>query len=664
MNERIEDIISKDNNLDDTIYKILNEAYYEFRQMHGEKHSLHIKEILESITDKVRSKPTYYFGPVASAHPEMGIVYSASQELSAVLKHELWHMYNNVANDREKSLQHIPKRYMDQLKQNGYLEQQYIQTIEEYKEKYKNNPERLEHFLISFEDFLNNRFDFGDSTFEMWTEWFNSQTHLRDTTDNFWDWGDGYFTKSHSTGSFYDAFINIASIISCIIPKDKLLEMYLYTSDYPTDYSYPEMLDEFDSKYANSLDQDEKEKYRYPYLKILMNIKDVSENAKRNPSVSREALQSCMKTCFDAYSQKLDHMQDIDFEQAKKLYAEIKYMQENMVWNTDISKLQGLDYIQALNRVQDKFKAILQNLGLDNPEVQKMFESIDYASKNPFHLIENGKEIAEKISTIPKEDKDNYASIGSYRTKVGKSGIKGNLYSSLFILLNDKKFNLLFTNFQDSTFLGNDGNVLLEIYSQIEGVKTDDDVIDVYNSIYELYARKIEHNLRTDKNIDNLFDRYSREIVELQKNGLFRDGKYPPKLEQIISIYSEKAQVYAQKIDSCTELDIQYRIKQGMPADVARDSSKRFSNMYIKKLQERQDRITSQRENQALEYMEFDQRGEIINLGVIKENAYLIQTSQIGKATINVPTLEKKQAEEVMKSAIARETVEKDNAVK
>ena len=262
MSDKKDDIISKDSSLNPIVYDILNEAYHEFRQMYGDKHSDYIKTLIESITDKVEKAGLYYFGPIATAHAQMGVRYTESDKLSAVLKHEMWHVYNDSASDREKSLQHIPQRYINKLRQNGYLEKLYAKTMEDYKERWKDEPERLEFLLTDFETFVNSRFDFEDSPVEIWTEWFNSQTHLKDMQENFWDWGDGYFTKSLSSDSFYDSYINIASMISCIIPKEKLLEMYLQTGEYQTDYSYPEMLEEFDERYANSLDGEESEKYK------------------------------------------------------------------------------------------------------------------------------------------------------------------------------------------------------------------------------------------------------------------------------------------------------------------------------------------------------------------------------------------------------------------
>ena len=128
------------------------------------------------------------------------------------------------------------------------------------------------------------------------------------------------------------AFKEVIEILSYVpkkdiekIPKEKLLEMYLQTTEYETEYSFPEMLDEFDERYIDALETDEKDKYQYPYLKILMDIQTVDENARKNPEMARETLQSCMKTCFNAYLKKLDNIQDIDLNKAKEIYSQIKY---------------------------------------------------------------------------------------------------------------------------------------------------------------------------------------------------------------------------------------------------------------------------------------------------------------------------------------------------
>ena len=628
-----DNIASKDINIYKTVYQILNEAYHEFKQTYGEKHSGHIKELIESITDKVKIAPHYYSGAIASAHSEMGVVYTKSDKLSAVLKHEMWHIYNNSAQDREKSLQYIPERYMEQLESNGYLRKTYQTAMEEYKEKWKDEPERLEFLLIDYKKYKNDRFDFDDSPVEMWTEWFNSKTHLKDMQDNFWDWGDGYYTKSYSSDSFYDSYINIADMISCIIPKEKLLEMYLQTTDYKTDYSYPEMLEEFDTKYAEALNESEKREYKYPYLKMILDVKTVSDNARKNPTVAREALQSCMTTCFNSYLIKLNNIQEMDMEKAQNIYSEIKYMQEQMVWNTDISKMQELDHTKAMEKIQEKFKQLMQKMDIEKPEVQNMLETIDYKESNPYVFIENGEEISKKIIETQNDDKGQLVDINGYKANVGTEGIKGNLYSSLFTLLGDKKYNLLFENFNNGT-----DNILLDFYKMIESATNESDIVNIYNKIYELYADKLESTLKTDENIAFLFERYSKEIVELQRNALFDDKeqKYFPKLEQIIDIYQQKAHIYEQEVDKVTEKEIQKYLSEGRTIEQATKWAERVPNIYKKELNEQKNRMNEQRKNQVTEYQKLQEEKPTVKLRLFSEQ-------DIGKNTINRDVLRKEQ---------------------
>lgn len=623
MEDNKDNIISKDKNIPPIVYEILNVAYHEFKQMYGDKHSKHIKLLIESITDKVKKSVHYYFGANATANAELGIRYTESKQLPAILKHEMWHVYNNAASDLKKSLRYIPLKYIDKLQQNGYIEKKYNERIEYLKERWKDDPERLEESVKDFDTFKNNDFDFGTSQIEMWTEWFNSQTHLKENKENFWNWKNGYFTKSLSSGSFYDAYINIASIISCIIPKDRLLEMYLQTEEYQTDYSYPEMIEDFDERYANSLDSEESEKYEYPYLKIVIDIIKVSDNARKNPSIALEALQSAMKTCFNAYLQKLEGIEHIDYNQAKDIYSEIKYMQEHMVWNLDKSNLQELDYIQAMNRIQDKFKNMLRELGLENQEVMQMFENVDYTAENPFAYIEDGDKIAKKMLKTEKESKTHLIDIdGNYKVNVGESGIKDNLYSNLFVLLGEKKFNMLYKGFQDDYLNNNSENILLKFHKQIENAETNEDFISIYNSIYDLYAKKLEDTLNVNENIESEFNRYSMEIVELQRNGLFdeRNRRYIPKLEHIIDIYNKRVQAYENEIDKVTESDVQTFLEQGHSREKAEKFASRIPNIYKKELDEQHSRIELQREKQVLQYLKTEKTPYTISTQQIRKN--------------------------------------------
>lgn len=558
MNEvKKEDIVVKDNNLEQSIYKILNDAYHEFRDKHGDKHSEHIKNLIESISDRVERQYHYEGNTLAQASHGIGIRYCIlNDNLAGILKHELCHIYH-----RSKSEQHYPIPSL-------YIPSKYFEILNklDITERKRGNGEE-----------------------EKWVEWFNSQTYTNDTKDNFIDWEEGFFTRSKSVGTFYDRYINMVNMLSCIIPKEKLIEAFLNNSDYHTDYSFPEMIEDFDNEYVHALDKDEEERYVYPYLKMILNTEIISRNAIENPIVAREALQSSMKTLFNAYLIKLENMQNMDIEIARTLYSEIKYMQEQMIWNLDKSKMQNLDYIKALIKVQDKFKNMLQQLGLKTAEIEYMLETIDYSAENPFQKIEGGETISEKIFNNSKLHRDNLISIGDYKINVGKNGIKDNLYSSLFVLLGNKKFNLLF---QADNSSKESENILLSIHKQIQGARTEEEFISIFNYIYELYMEKIDNELRTNQLSDYELSTYQKDIIELQSLGLFDEKRkrYIPVLEQLIDLYKVKAEEYKKYIDEAVEK----RIKS---ASIEENRRKKLGYRYLEETD-----IRCQEENRANEF--------------------------------------------------------------
>lgn len=627
LGEEMGNIESKDKNLNPIIYKILNECYHEFEEKYGNKHSAHIREMITNITDKVKKIDRYYDAPIAAAHVEKGIIYSESDELPAILKHELWHVFNENSFDPE-SYTYLPIRYKEVLETSGYIKQEYDKKMNEYKERWKSEPKRLQYLLVDYETFFKD-YAIEDQETEKWTEWFSMKTHTQDMKNHFRDWGDGFYTKNLSSGSFYDCFTNIADMVSCLIPREKLLEMHLNTRNYKTEYSYQEMIDEFDERYPDALDEEEKQKYQYPYLKILMDTKSISENVIDNPDIARASLESCMKTCFMAYLQKLEGMQNLDINEAKTIFFEIKYMQEHMLWNIDQAKMENLEYVQVLHQVQDKFKEMLATIDRSNPEIQQMIENVDYRKENSFEKIENGEEIAQNILLEKNSDRTTIKNIGKYRTKVGKNGIKDNLYTSIKALFGKDIFNLLFKNFQGDTSFGKEGNELLNLYRMIESMANDDDVIHVYDYIYGLYAKKLKDTLKTNQNMGYSFKKYSEEIMSLQENGLLdvESGNYLPSLEQVISIYKSKAQEYCLNIDEATEITIQRQImEQDRPEERIRESNNFFADSEKKSINMRLSNIDKKRDEQLLEYTEKDSIQASIKEG------RTFSTEQIGKA--------------------------------
>jgi hypothetical protein len=591
MNNKNLGIAPKTSNLPEEILTIFNECYSDFKNAYGEKHSERIKLLIESITDKVKMTDLYYTGPIASAHSQMGVVYTKSDKLSAVLKHEMWHVFNNSASG-EKSFFYMPQHYKDVLEKSGYIKKLYEQTMQERKERFKDEPERLKYILVDYNTFLQD-YTVDDHEVEKWTEWFNCKTNTKDMENSFWDWGNGFFTENLSSKSFYDSYINIADMISCLVPKEQLLEMYLQTDEYNTDYSYPQMIEEFDKKYLDALDEQEKTKYKYPYLKIIMDTKIISDNARKNPKEARNALQSCMKTCINAYCIKLKNLKDLDISSAQNLYNEIKYMQEHMMWNIDSTKMEGIEYVQSMRKVEEQFCNMLQSLNIETPEVKYMLDNVSFSNENKFEFVQNGEQISKNINLAQETPKSVIQNIGEYYINTTENGITDNLYSSLSSLFGDRKFNLLFKEFE-----GEDSNILIELSSRIEKATDKTDFINIYNDIYSLYAEKLENTLKMDENIDTLFSKYKNEIISLQKNALFLTGNksYLPSLENVINIYKQKAAEYQEIIDGITEKKIAEEVQnRDVDEKQIRQWNENFANRYKKELQTRILEIDSER---------------------------------------------------------------------
>ena len=369
--------------------------------------------------------------------------------------------------------------------------------------------------------------------------------------------------------------------------------MYLQTEDYPTDYSYPQMIDDFDQQYSGALEEQERTIFKYPYLKIMMDTKVISDNARSNSDIARNALQSCMKTCFNAYSIKLDNIKDIDIATAQQLYAEIKYMQEHMMWNTDLSKMLELDSVQAMQKIESQFRELLQTLDIQNPDIKNMLDNISFIENSAFKFIPGGEKIAQQLQTAEKTPKDEVVNVGQYKIATSKNGIKDNLYCTLSTLLGNKKFNLLYQDFQKT-----DNNLLVKFYNRIEQASTEDEFINIYNDMYELYVQRLEDTLRTNENIDFLFSEYKTELIQLQENALFdmENNSYLPVLEKALTIYKNKAQEYQICIDGVTEKKIlEDSNHYVISLEDAKKWNTRFPNEYKRELQGRIIEIDSKR---------------------------------------------------------------------
>ena len=101
------------------------------------------------------------------------------------------------------------------------------------------------------------------------------------------------------------------------------------------------------------------------------------------------------------------------------------------------------------------------------------------------------------------------------------------------------------------------------------------------------------------ENIDTLFKRYKKEIIELQKNALFSttDKSYLPGLENVINIYKQKALEYQEIIDGITEAKIAKEIQiRGEDPEGIRLWNEKFASRYKEELQSEILEIDSQRD--------------------------------------------------------------------
>ena len=554
----------KDKNLDSDIVRIFTEIYEDFISVHGEKHKDRVKQLLENISSKVKKKDLY-MDALASANSQMGVVYGKSSKLSPILKHELFHVFNDSAIDSKDSLAYMPERYKAIFEDKGIIRKQYDISQNERKERFKNDPEILEMVLTDYETFRE-QFVLGDGEQEVekWTEWFNTKTNTRDMKNNFWNWGDGFYTKSVSSKSFYDCYINLAEMVSKLFPKEKILDMFMDNPSYRTEYTYKHLIDEFDEQYANSLSEEERKEYAYPYLKVMIDTLTINENARKDNSKAGSAYQSCTNTLFKAYLQKINSITQFGKEELKSIYADIKDLQDSMMWNVDIEKMKDLEYIQTLTQIQERFKQMCYEIDdkQQDAEITQMTEQIDYDSYNHYQKIMGGEDIARDILIIPNDNKNEIFAIDEFTTKVGNNGIKGNLYESLRVLFGDETFNLLFEEYQNEqiSFLTNssNGNKLVELYNKINSANKESEYFSIYKEIYELYNKKMEERLITDENIDSELEKVSKEIIQLQQCALFdsENLRFHPDLENIIDNYNTKVQEYREFITRITETRI------------------------------------------------------------------------------------------------------------
>ena len=415
---------------DKFIEEVFNEFYNEFISAYGDKYALLIFKLLESIkVEKTNYGPLGQFN-----HQTKSLSYSEQGDVNVkhIIKHELWHGLN-YGTKGNSSFSYFSSRYKEKLLETGYIEEEYEEYKKTMKERFKNSPERLKN-IRSYEKFLEVYY-IGDNENEKWTEWFNSRTNIKNLQDEFIDFGEGFYTKRKSGKSYYDCYLVLSDMISFLIPLEKLLKMYIcYENTDSINYSYKDMIEELDYMYSGVLNDEEKKKNGFFYLKILQDTNTIEKNLIKNPKAATLALQSSLDLCLRAYFMKLDNLQitnQIDYDNMVKIFNEIKLIQEHMLWNVDERKMQNLDYIKTLEKIQNKFVEIGESLKKQHPEIVSMIEDINYKTQKS-HEKNNVREFIIQQSGMAENDNEfKKVEFSKFIATVGNSGLKGNLYKTL-----------------------------------------------------------------------------------------------------------------------------------------------------------------------------------------------------------------------------------------
>ena len=113
-------------NVPKEVKSILNDAYNEFVEKYGKIHSAYIKKSIEEVS-KTIIKKDFYCAPIAMCSKGFGISYSKDERLPAILKHELWHVFNGSSAQYSE----IPEKYKQFMDSTGMLKSEYENKMEE-----------------------------------------------------------------------------------------------------------------------------------------------------------------------------------------------------------------------------------------------------------------------------------------------------------------------------------------------------------------------------------------------------------------------------------------------------------------------------------------------------------------------------------------------------
>lgn len=540
------------------IENLLNEFYTDFLRNYGAKYSELVWRILQETSHKIKRNNNYEIPIATKTSYAEEILYNevTTIDVGTIICHELWHLLNQSADENKKGISfgYFPESYKEHLIKTGFIKEDYKEYLEIMKARFKNNPDRL-RMIKSYEDF-EKRYNgvSGEQENEKWTDWFTTQTTSRNLSEEFVNFRDGFYTKRISDKSYYDCYLVLADLVSVLVPREKLLEMFLYQKDLEsTTYSFKDLIEELDANYNCVLNEDEKKKYGAFYLGIFLTTYGIDKTIRDDPQKARLNLQNALNICLKAYKVKLYNSKEgMDFEKLTQTFEEIKFIQNQMLWNIDESKMADLEYIKILESIQSQFVEIAKSFETQHSEVTKMINSVDYRTDNSHKKLAGTDAFIDKIVEAENDKESNELIFEEYKTMVGNTGLKGNLYKSLKAVFGKDFYKFLF--YKKKTI---EDNPVIKCANAIENIKTKEDMLIVYDYIYKLFEDRLSA-VPTSENATSNLIKYKRAISELQKWTLFntKTGRMLPGLERIYVLYNQKINDYSEYINEYIEARI------------------------------------------------------------------------------------------------------------
>lgn len=512
------------------VLMIIDEFKAEFEREYGEKYLSYLGEQLDFLIPKVRLAFNFDGQTSAAIFPRELVYIPNGLKILPIMKHEIWHW----------------------ICHSGHIE-----TPDNYREHLQNNEQFFQTYNVHgrpYGRFIHSIFDQNED--ERWTEWFASNTAKKDFEQKFIPYNRGFFFTQNVEGTTYSWLLQAADIVSCLIPKEKILQMRLNNPQHDTFFSFNDYVREFDNMYAEALTPEEKQTFKYPYLKVILENNQLENSVQSDMDMAFEISNQMISFLFRAYLIKLDKIEKIDEVSLRNVYNEIKFMQSRMPLNVNSSRLEGLEYIHVMEVIQDKFIEMCSGF----PQLEELKSGVNYKlNLTPLKLYD-GSDLPEIL--FEKHDEKEKTTRNKELTK---EEIQKNLYVSLKIALGTDIYKYAFKEFCGE----NEYNPLLDIATRINNLKSMEEVDSIYSKIYGIMNEKIGNI----KFINTLRMRQGyTDLIALKNYSIKRVHKLFKPLEKS---YAEKVEATCNYVDFC--------VRQEKEKNDRSDSSTR-ANEYKKKI--------------------------------------------------------------------------------